>query len=156
MTEGDNLATRRVLHEAFRWIGTPYRHQGSIRQVGCDCLGLVRGIWRSVYGVDAPKPGPYSADWAEQDGQDQLLSAARRHCSEKPLGSTPSPGDLLVFRWRVTMRSKHLGILAGNGRFIHAYQGHGVVCSALVPQWERRISGFFAFPELPKQTASKG
>ncbi|MFZ1680734.1 MAG: peptidase P60, partial [Rhizobiaceae bacterium] len=34
---------RIVVAEAERWIGTPYRHQGSTRGVGCDCLGLVLG-----------------------------------------------------------------------------------------------------------------
>ncbi len=28
------------------WLGTPYRHQGRRKGVGCDCLGLVLGVWR--------------------------------------------------------------------------------------------------------------
>jgi NlpC/P60 family putative phage cell wall peptidase len=30
------------------WIGTPYQHQASLKGVGCDCLGLVRGVWRAA------------------------------------------------------------------------------------------------------------
>jgi len=41
-----------IVAEARRWIGTPYRHQASLIGVGCDCLGLVRGIWRAVVGRD--------------------------------------------------------------------------------------------------------
>ena len=37
-----------IVAEAHRWIGTPYRHQASLRGVGCDCLGLLRGVWREV------------------------------------------------------------------------------------------------------------
>ena len=53
----------RVLDEARRWIGTPYRHQGTRLGVGCDCLGLVRGVWRALYGAEPETPGPYSPDW---------------------------------------------------------------------------------------------
>ena len=37
-----------VIAEARSWIGTPYRHQASLKGVGCDCLGLVRGVWRAL------------------------------------------------------------------------------------------------------------
>ncbi|MGA8997361.1 MAG: peptidase P60, partial [Pseudolabrys sp.] len=39
-----------IVAETRRWIGTPYRHQASLIGVGCDCLGLVRGVWRAVVG----------------------------------------------------------------------------------------------------------
>jgi len=54
-----------ILRAARRWIGTPYRHQASLRGAGCDCLGLVRGVWRDVYGGE-PEPVPaYSPDGGE-------------------------------------------------------------------------------------------
>jgi NlpC/P60 family putative phage cell wall peptidase len=137
-----------VLAEAMTWIGTPYRHQGTIKGVGCDCLGLVRGIWRAVYGREPEAPGPYAPDWAEAGGRDRLLEAARRHCLEKAV-EVARPGDLLVFRWRAHHAAKHLGILLPETRFLHAYEGHAVTISALIPQWRRRIAGVFAFPELP-------
>lgn len=134
-----------VVAEALRWLGTPYRHQGSRRGVGCDCLGLVRGIWREVYGEEPEQPGAYAADWAEAGGNDALIDAARRHCAEKPVGQM-ALGDLLIFRWRQNMVAKHAGILVSPQRFAHAYQGHVVMASSLVPQWRRRIAGVFAFP----------
>ena len=62
-------------------------------------------------------------------------------------GTDPQPGDLLVFRWRSDMAAKHLGIMANENRFIHAYEGHRVMASALVPQWRKRIAGIFIFLE---------
>jgi NlpC/P60 family putative phage cell wall peptidase len=41
-----------IVAEARSWIGTPYRHQASLKGVGCDCLGLVRGVWRAVLGAE--------------------------------------------------------------------------------------------------------
>lgn len=135
----------RVIAEAVTWLGTPYRHQGSRKGVGCDCLGLVRGVWRAVYGAEPEAPGAYAADWAEIDARDRLLDAARRWCIARPVDRM-APGDLLVFRWRPHLPAKHLGILLEGGRFIHAYQGSAVMASPLAPQWRRRLAGVFAFP----------
>jgi NlpC/P60 family putative phage cell wall peptidase len=135
-----------VLSEARRWIGTPYRHGGSRCAVGCDCLGLVRGIWRALYGQEPQSVPTYSMDWAEAGTADPLLDAARLHMIEKPVIGA-GPGDLLVFRWRDGVAAKHRGILADHGRFIHAYEGHSVMESAVVPQWRKRIAGVFAFPD---------
>ena len=136
----------RVLAEAERWIGTPYRHGASMRGVSCDCLGLVRGIWRAIYGREPEVPPAYSPDWAETSRGEPMLEAAHRHLNAREEGE-PQPGDLLVFRWRETVAAKHLGIMAQHNRFIHAYAGHGVLASALVPQWRQRIAGLFIFPE---------
>ena len=48
---------QRIIAAARGWIGTPYRHQASLKGVGADCLGLVRGVWREVMG-DEPEPPP--------------------------------------------------------------------------------------------------
>lgn len=47
----------RVVEIARRWIGTPYHHQASLKGVGCDCLGLVRGVYRELCGAE-PEPMP--------------------------------------------------------------------------------------------------
>ncbi|MEP9397204.1 NlpC/P60 family protein [Mesorhizobium sp. KR2-14] len=138
-----------IVAEAMSWLGTPYRHQGRRKGVGCDCLGLVLGVWRAVYGREPEQPGHYAPDWAEAGGQDLMLEAARRHCTEKP-SKQPSAGDLVLFRWRPHLPAKHAAIMIAPERFIHAYQGHAVVASALVPQWRSRIAGVFAFPERPQ------
>lgn len=137
-----------VLAEAMDWVGTPYRHQGARKGVGCDCLGLIIGVWRAVYGEEPERPGHYAADWAEAGGQERFLEAARRHCVEKDPAAL-APGDLILFRWRDHLPAKHAGIFAGDDRFVHAYQGSEVTVSALVPQWRRRIAGIFAFPDKP-------
>ena len=134
-----------VIAEARDWIGTPYRHQGRRKGVGCDCLGLLIGVSRAIYGQEPESPGPYAADWAEAGGDDLFLAAARRHCLERT-ASVAMPGDLILFRWRPHLPAKHAGILVAPDRFIHAYQGHAVMESALVPQWRRRIAAAFAFP----------
>lgn len=148
-TERQELTAACVLAEASSWLGTPYRHGGSRRGVGCDCLGLVRGIWRTLYGREPEALPAYAPDWAEVAESDPLLEAARRHMHERLIAEA-RPGDLLVFRWRAGLACKHLGIQVPGGRFIHAYERHSVMASALVPHWRRRIAGVFAFPDLPE------
>ena len=94
------------------WLGTPYHHQGSVRGAGCDCLGLIRGVWRALYGPEPEVLPPYSRDWGNATGSETLLSAACRHLI--PLGSVTDarPGDVLVFRMRDKGVAKHAGILS--------------------------------------------
>jgi len=58
-----------VIEAARGWLGTPYRHQASVKGVGSDCLGLVRGVWREVMGEEPdttpPWPLPSPAGVAE-------------------------------------------------------------------------------------------
>lgn len=135
---------RIVVAEAERWIGTPYRHQGSTRGVGCDCLGLVLGIARAL-GANV-MPVPAYGDDALAAGE-RLLAGARAQLREIPVASA-GDSDILCLRWQAAMAASHLGVIAGAGRFIHAYQGIGVVSSALVPSWRRRIAAAFQFPQL--------
>jgi len=138
-----------VVLAARGWLGTPYVHQAACRGAGCDCLGLLRGVWREVLGEEPETVPAYTADWSETSGEERLWQAALRHLKAKPLADG-APGDVLLFRMREGGVAKHLGLQAEIGTapsFIHAYSGHGVVESALTPPWARRIVARFAFPE---------
>lgn len=128
------------------WIGTPYRHQASVRGAGCDCLGLVRAVWREICAAPEPAMPAYTPAWAEVSGRETLLDAARRHLVEVP-GAAVAAGDVLVFRMRAGAVAKHCGVALGPDRFVHAYEGVGVVASALSEPWRRRVAGVFHFPE---------
>lgn len=142
---------RLAAREALDWVGTPYRHQGSRKGVACDCLGLVRGVWRALYGWDVPSPEAYAPDWAEATGEERLLRGLAEHLVAKAVQDLVV-GDVTVFRWRPHLPAKHAGIVTGAETFVHAYQGHGVVETQLVPQWRRRIACAFAFPEIPSHS----
>lgn len=138
-----------VLSEARRWLGTPYQHQASCMHVGTDCLGLIRGIWRAVYGAEPIDVPAYTQDWSEPSGYESLWENATQVLIEKA-PEMAVPGDVLLFRMRNDAVAKHLGILGPRDpyqTFIHAYSGHGVVESPLSAPWARRIVAAFAFPE---------
>jgi NlpC/P60 family putative phage cell wall peptidase len=131
---------------AREWLGTPYHHQASLRGVGTDCIGLVRGIYRELYGADAPEALPaYTRDWAEANGRETLIEAARRHLVEIPRFKA-RPGDVLVFRWRRGSLAKHCAILSKPTAIIHALEGAPVTEVALSPWWHRHTAAAFRFP----------
>lgn len=139
-----------VVEAARGWLGTPYHHQASVKGAGCDCLGLIRGVYSEIMGRAPEDPPPYSRDWAEMRGEETLLAAARRHLSARAPGGCPQPGDVLVFRMKPGAIAKHAGILTviDEGkptRMIHAQEGVGVAEINLSKWWQRRIVAAFRF-----------
>jgi NlpC/P60 family putative phage cell wall peptidase len=127
-------------------------HQASAKGQGTDCLGLVRGLFRELYGAEPEPPPPYTPDWNERRPSDEpLLSAARRHLV--PVETPPraanaalQPGQVVVFRIVATGPAKHCGVVSDGAHFIHAYAGRAVIESALTRFWTKRIAGVFEFP----------
>ena len=143
-------APARIVKAARRWIGTPYHDQASVRGVGCDCLGLLRGVWRDVVGPEPMRVPPYSRDWGEAGPIEVLAEAARAAMQELDVAEART-GDVILFRMRAGAIAKHVGILSGQNRsarsrFIHAYERTGVVEEYLTPAWQRRIAFAFRFP----------
>jgi NlpC/P60 family putative phage cell wall peptidase len=137
----------RVVAAARGWLGTPYHDQASVRGVGCDCLGLVRGVWREVVGPE-PLPVPaYTRDWGEIGRREVLAEAAARVM----LPADPArlaPGMLLLFRMRRGAIAKHCGIATGSGTFIHGYERLGVIEEPLTVCWRRRVALAFLLPGM--------
>jgi len=136
-----------ILAEARDWVGTPYMHQASAKHAGCDCLGLVRGVWRALYGAEPEAAPAYTPDWAERSGAETLLSAAQRHLREVAVDDA-APGDVLLFRMHAQAPVKHCAILDAGGFIIHAYWGRAVVRSRFAPWWRARCAGAFSFPDV--------
>ena len=140
--------TRAVILDAAReWLGTPYVHQASCLGVGCDCLGLVRGVWRSLYGREPEIMPNYSPDWAEAKRAETLFEAAARWMvAVEPKAA--KQGDVILFRWRKNLPAKHIAILTDQTRFIHACEGVPVSEVAFSGWWQRRVAYAFQFPCL--------
>jgi NlpC/P60 family putative phage cell wall peptidase len=139
------ISRHAILAEARDWIGTPYQHQASAKGAGCDCLGLVRGVWRELYGAEPEAAPAYTPDWAERHGEETLLGAARRHMIECS-AQEAFPGDVLLFRMAADAPAKHAAILDEGDRLIHAYWARAVVRSRYAPWWRARCAAVFAFP----------
>jgi NlpC/P60 family putative phage cell wall peptidase len=142
-------AAQRRVDLARSWIGTPYVHQASLPGAGCDCLGLIRALWRAEFGPEPQEMPAYTPDWSEASGREDLMAAGLRWFHPMPRDGH-RPGEIILFRMREGRVAKHLGLAAlrdGQPTFIHAYSGQGVVESYLTQAWARRIAARFAFPD---------
>ncbi|WP_323004710.1 NlpC/P60 family protein [Denitromonas sp.] len=142
-----------VVAAARAWLGTPYHDQASLKGVGCDCLGLARGVWRDVVGAEPVPVPPYSRDWGETNRREVLFEGAARALIAIPVESA-GPGDMVLFRMRRGAIAKHVGILTASDRFVHSYDRLGVVEEPLTDAWRRRIAFAFRFPR-PKRARRK-
>ena len=148
-----------MVEAARGWLGTPYRHQASVRGEGADCLGLVRGVWREVVGPEPETPPAYRPDWAETGGVETLLEAARRRLVEVPVEAM-GVGDVVLFRMSPEAMIKHCAIVSDmdgpEPRMIHAYWGRAVVESWMGPWWRRRLAAVFRWPGAPPAETEGG
>jgi NlpC/P60 family putative phage cell wall peptidase len=135
----------RVIAAARRWLGTPYHVQASLIGVGCDCLGLARGVWRELVGPEPFPIPPYSRDWGET-GTVEVLAEGARAVMIEVSPTAAEPGALVLFRMRPRAIAKHVGILSGPDRFIHACERLGVIEERLTQAWRRRVAFGFWFP----------
>jgi NlpC/P60 family putative phage cell wall peptidase len=141
------ILREKIVAETRSWIGTPYRHQASLKGLGCDCLGLVRGVWRAIVGDEPERAPPYAPDWAEATGAEALADAAARHLIAIPSADF-APGDVLLFRWRANLPAKHAAIVTAPGKMVHAHDGAAVAEVFIAPWWRRRLAYAFKFPEV--------
>ncbi|MCU0757757.1 MAG: NlpC/P60 family protein [Steroidobacteraceae bacterium] len=91
----------RLLGIAERFVGAPYRYGGDAPGEGFDCSGLVLRV-HELAGLAVPR------------------TAQAQHAAAQPVpGSALQPGDLVFFASR-RGTIDHVGIYAGDGRFLHA------------------------------------
>jgi len=142
------LTNDKALEIARSWIGTPYRHQCSLKGEGTDCLGLLRGVYRELYSTGDPKEMPnYSMSWNEHLSTDPLIEATREFLDEVPIKDA-IPGDVLVFRMRSNMPAKHCGILSHDDKIIHAYSREKTAELYMTEWWWKKVASVFRFREI--------
>ncbi len=134
-----------VVKTALDWLGTPYHHQGSLKGVGVDCIGLVRGVYKELYGFDPETKTPrYSPSWGDSTKDELLLRAASTHLA-RPDYEGWKAGDVLVFRVKNAVSAKHCGIVIDDSRMIHAVQNRETIITS-VGSWSSKVAGVFSYP----------
>jgi NlpC/P60 family putative phage cell wall peptidase len=137
-----------VVAAARQWLGTPYRHQGATLGAGCDCLGLLRGVWRTLYGGEPLVLPNYRADWRDGRHAGELLAAAETLLVQ--VAGQPQAGQVVLFRLGRTALPRHCGIAVGERRFIHAQERLGVIEANFTEGWRRRVAGLYDFPDIAR------
>lgn len=145
-----------LIAEALEWRGTPWHHRASVKGAGCDCVGLIAGLWRHFAGPEPWHLPPYGPDWA-QPGPEILLEQLCLHFRPVPPRSLRA-GDIIAFRLATDAPCAHVALFLGPdglpvppepARILHACWARAVVESRYSPAWSRRAHAAFAFPFLP-------
>jgi probable lipoprotein NlpC len=120
-------ARSRLLAAAGKYERTPYRY-GGIDRRGLDCSGLVSLSFFDALGISVPRNAESLYSWVEKIPIDNA-----------------QPGDLVFFRTTGNGKISHVGILTGEGRFIHSASSGpvtGVIYSRLNEKyWSRTYAG---------------
>lgn len=112
-----------LIEEARAWIGTKYHHQQSSKGLGCDCIGLPKGILK-LYGCDVSAiPVTYSRLSNPELMMDLLdKSDLVTRCEDNIF----KPARLILFK--VHDLPHHFGIINENcNGFIHSHYKYGVM-----------------------------
>jgi len=143
------VKTEDIIRIARSWLGTPYHHQASLKGVGADCLGLVRGVYEELYGTKVSVTIDYSRDWGECNGREDMVTAAYKYLEPVPIENV-SPGNVILIRWREGSVAKHSMIMTSYESAIHAYDRSPVAEIRLNKWWRNKIAYCFAFPQEVK------
>ena len=138
------MVTRaQLVTEARTWVGTPFRHQGRVKGVGCDCAGLIVGLAKhfqlstfDVLGYNRHPTGRVLVDICDAE-------------MERIAIDEMAPGDVALLRFE--RDPQHLALIGnylhGGLSLIHSYvQGGGVVEHRLDSVWARRIVAAYRIP----------
>ena len=110
---------------AMSLIGIRYKYGGTAPENGLDCSGLVRYLFKEVWGKELPRTSEEISRVGEKIDTHEL-----------------QPGDLVFYN---TLRRgfSHVGVYLGDNKFIHAPSGGGQVRieSMDVNYWKNRFNG---------------
>lgn len=131
-----------VVAEARRWIGTPFHHQGRLRGVGVDCVGLIVGVAVAL-GIDVRDRAAYP----RLPYRGELTRALAEQLVHIEIGEA-CPADVLELAWQPARQSMHVALLTEHG-ILHATEEIGsVVEHRLDDVWRSRIRAAWRFPGI--------
>lgn len=132
------ILASQVVSTARGYLGTPFMHQGRLKGIGVDCIGLLVGVAREL-GITQHDSTTYSRS---PDGT--TLCRELNKCLIKECNGRL--GMVAVFWISQPSMPVHAGILTDVG-MIHTYANVGkVVEHVLDPRWRKRIVCFFRYP----------
>lgn len=125
LVEGIKQRAEPLLY-ALGLLGSPYKSGGTDPEKGVDCSGFVSHVYKRTEDISLPHNAKAISQNGETVAKEQL-----------------QPGDLVFFN---TMRKpySHVGIYAGDGKFVHASSSHTkkvMVSNMKDGYWSKRFDG---------------
>ncbi len=111
-----------IVEIARTWINTPYHNQASLKGVGCDCFGLITGVYKDITGIEVKTKETYSSSWYKDHETKYKLKENLDQMGKQVLDLVS--GDILIFAINED-HYVHCGIYAGN-TFIHCIDDRAI------------------------------
>ncbi|MCE2993883.1 MAG: hypothetical protein ACK5WS_00385 [Alphaproteobacteria bacterium] len=112
----------KIVKEARDWIGTPFKSQGRVKQVACDCLGLIIGVAKNL-NINASNGLPLSMyDQLNYNLKKQTVDLENLLESLLIKSDKLSVGSLVLIKFDAI--PQHLGIISD-----HTHYGFGLIHS---------------------------
>jgi len=129
-----------VVLEARTWLQTPWQHQGRLKGIGVDCIGLVIEVSRALGLLEA---AGLSADWqftayARQPAYQELAQILGGYCT-RVSKSARQIGDVVMFAGTVVLG--HVATPTEKGQpfgLLHSFAARGKLRRRVI---EHRLSG---------------
>lgn len=113
LTDVERLA---VVAEVRSWIGTPFRHQGRLKGIACDCVGLGIAAARAA-GVSEELIAQIPHDYTVRPIGDDFRRIMDRYADKVELADA-KVADVALLAWR--RYPMHMGVL---GNYLHRGAG---------------------------------
>jgi NlpC/P60 family putative phage cell wall peptidase len=131
----------RIVAEAQRWIGTPYRHSADVFGVGVDCAMLLVRVFCDLGLVPAFDPRPYATDWHLHRSEEKYLGGVMRYAVKV---DEPQPGDVALFKFgRCLSHGGIVDVVSPDITMIHADLNAACVERTEVRRWADRLAGYW-------------
>ena len=125
---------KKIVEEAYTWLGTPYKYAGEEKGKGADCSGMVMMVYKTATGEKIPRNSAKQAEYCTR------IDA-----------SDVSTGDLVFFATgKDPNRVSHVGIVLDDENFIHAYSSRGVVVSKFANTYYQKK--FIMYGRVPRNS----
>lgn len=132
-----------IIASAREWLDTKWQHQASLKNVACDCIGLIRGVGLD-FGMQVDI-GDLNYSQQPHHKEEKLYQTIKKYLTEISI-TEAKPGDILLFGlpdWP----AYHIGILSYDDFVIHTWLDVGkVVESRLDATWKTNIRYAFKYP----------
>ncbi len=125
------------------YIGIPFKTGGTTRE-GCDCVGLVRMVWRERFGRDLPDYD--GAHWSAEIEASSLREAAERYSRlfRRIEAGEERLGDGILIRMRG--HPLHLAMVVTPGWMLHVEtETDSCLTEYRTSAWRNRLLGFYRF-----------
>lgn len=134
-----------IYAEALTWLATPYHDLAHVKQLGCDCGGLIIGVAKALGALDPAWRCPPYAPSRHFHQRDDLMSGLLEACGCTPVAwDARQPGDVITFRFGLV--TSHAAFLLPDNALVHAVQGQGVIRTPLAGTWLALHDRAWAFP----------